>query len=58
MKVRSKYDILKEAYKANINIYDTEDIDFELGYLQGLYEGKMITLEQKNKLNKILREGN
>lgn len=56
--MKSKYDILKETYKANINIYDTEDINFELGYLQGLYEGKMITLEQRNKLNKILREDN
>lgn len=56
--MKNTYDILKEVYKENINIYDTEDINFELGYIQGLYEGKMITLEQKNKLNKILREDN
>jgi hypothetical protein len=56
--ITNKYDILKETYKANINVYDTEDIDFELGYIQGLFEANAITLEQRNKLNKILREDN
>jgi hypothetical protein len=56
MNFKNKYEIVKYCYE-NSNFDDKEKLWHE-GYLQGLYEGKMITLEQRNKLNKILRKDN
>jgi hypothetical protein len=52
----TKYDILKYLYETDKNIFNKNPLQTsrELGYIQGLYEGKILDLNQRNKLKKML----
>ena len=55
-KQQKTYDILKYLYETDKNIFNKNPLQTsrELGYIQGLYEGKILDLNQRNKLKKML----